>query len=216
MGIATEPAAPETVAELLDRFGYVPPERILLRPSPATEADVLRLMEAPRKRLCELIDGVLVEKPTGFNESTLAGYLYVLLDNFIRPRNLGLLTTPDGSIRRFPGRVRIPDVAFVSWDRLPGRRRPAEPIPDLVPDLAVEVLSASNTAEEMRRKREEYFRAGVRPVWEIDPAARTATVYTAPDRGNTLGEADSLDGGEVLPGFRLPLRELFAELDRQG
>ena len=114
------------------------------------------------------------------------------------------------------GLVRLPDVAFVSWDRLPERRVPDEPIPNVVPDLAVEVLSASNTAKEMARKRGEYFRAGVRLVWEIDPRARTARVYTSESSFTDLAVNDTLDGGTVLPGFTLPLAQLFAELDRRG
>jgi Uma2 family endonuclease len=112
--------------------------------------------------------------------------------------------------------VRIPDVAFTSWDRLPGRRRPGSPVPLLAPDLAVEVLSRSNTPGEMALKRQDYFTAGVRLVWEIDPEARTVVVYTSPTHAVTLGLADTLDGGLVLPGFTLPVQELFAELDRQG
>jgi Uma2 family endonuclease len=212
------PEVPETVADLLERLGGIPPERVRLRPLPgtATEADVLAALEAPRKRLCELIDGVLVEKPMGYTESVLAVYLIVLLDAFVRPRNLGLITSPDGTIRLWAGRVRIPDVAFFSWDRMPGRRRPPQPIPTLAPDLAVEILSRSNTPEEMRLKRGDYFTATVRLVWEVDPEARTVAVYTAPEVCTVLGAADTLDGGSVLPGFTLRVSDLFGELDRQG
>jgi Uma2 family endonuclease len=82
--------------------------------------------------------------------------------------------------------------------------------------LAVEVLKRKNTVSEMARKRQDYFAAGVRLVWEIDPLGRTANVYTSPTDVTALGLDDTLDGGDVLPGFRLPLRELFAELDRQA
>ena len=84
------------------------------------------------------------------------------------------------------------------------------------PDLAVEVLSESNTAEEMARKLREYFAAGVRLVWMIDPRDRTATVFTGPELSRMLDETHTLDGGDVLPGFQLPLRDLFAELDLQA
>jgi hypothetical protein len=81
----------DNLAELLERLGSVPLERIRMNPLPgtATEADVLVALEAPRKRICELIDGVLVEKAMGCGESMLATYLIVLLDGFVRPRNLG-------------------------------------------------------------------------------------------------------------------------------
>ncbi|HKI31029.1 MAG TPA: Uma2 family endonuclease [Gemmataceae bacterium] len=208
----------DNLAELVEQLGDIPLERIRVRPpiGTATEADVLAALEAPRKRLCELIDGVLVEKAMGYSESVLAAHLIVLLDGFVRPRNLGLVTAPDGTIRLWAGRVRIPDVAFFSWDRVPGRRVPVEPIPTLAPDLAIEVLSRSNTPAEMLLKRQDYFTAGVLLVWEVDPDARTVSVYTAPEGPTVLTEADSVDGGTVLPGFALPLRDLFAELDRQG
>jgi Uma2 family endonuclease len=88
-----------------------------------------------------------------------------------------------------------------------------QPIPNLVPDLAVEVLSLSNTADEIERKRREYFGRGTQLVWIIDLRARTVEVFTAPTVSTLLHESDTLDGGAVLPGFTLALRELFAELD---
>jgi Uma2 family endonuclease len=208
----------DNLAELVERLGGIPLERVRFRPPPgtATEDDVIAAMEAPRKRLCELIDGVLVEKAMGYSESVLATVISAVLWSFVRPRNLGLVTSPDGTMRLWAGRVRMPDVAFTSWDRMPGRRRPPQPIPDLAPDLAIEVLSRSNTRAEMRLKRQDYFAAGARLVWEVDPEARTVSVYTAPDAPTVLTEADTLDGGAVLPGFTLPLRDLFGELDRQG
>lgn len=208
----------ENLAELLERLGNIPPERIRMRqpPGSATEADVLAVLEAPRTRICELIDGVLVEKAMGYRESFLAMFLGGILDAFVRPQNLGILTGADGTVRLWVGRVRIPDIAFVSWDRIPGRRLPAEPIPDLAPNLTVEILSASNTPGELALKRQDYFHAGVELVWEVDPIGRTVRVWTAPDQSTQLTEADTLDGGTVLPGFTLPLRDLFAELDRHG
>ena len=87
------------------------------------------------------------------------------------------------------------------------------PILDLAPDLAVEVLSKSNSRGEMQRKLRDYFAAGTKLVWYVDPKKRTVRVYTDPDNAATLTEDRTLDGGDVLPGFTLRLRELFAELD---
>jgi Uma2 family endonuclease len=206
-----------TLADLLDRLGRVPLERIRFHPPPgtATERDVLEIA-ARENRLCELVDGVLVEKPMGYGESILASFIIQMLRNFVTPRNLGHVTGEQGMLRLFPGLVRIPDVAFASWDRFPQRRWTGEPIPALVPDLTVEVLSESNTPAEMTIKVGEYFSAGVRLVWLVDPRTRTATVFTAADDSVTLHEQDTLDGAAVLPGFALSLRELFAELDRHG
>jgi Uma2 family endonuclease len=80
-----------------------------------------------------------------------------------------------------------------------------------VPDLAVEVLSEGNTPREMEQKLQEYFTAGVRLVWYVDPVRQEVHVYTAPDQRKVLTADHTLHGGEVLPGFTLPLRQLFAE-----
>ena len=89
-------------------------------------------------------------------------------------------------------------------------------MPKLAPDLCADILTPQNTDAEMARKRKDYFTAGVKLVWLIDPAKRTATVYDADDAGTLLAPTDSLDGGKVLPGFTLPLAELFGELDREA
>jgi Uma2 family endonuclease len=215
--VLTLPGSIETLADLLEQLGDIAPERVRLRPPPgtATEQDVLEV-HARTGRLCELVDGVLVEKGMGFRESLLACVLITLLSNFVRPRNLGLVTGESGMMRLAAGLVRIPDVAFISWERLPDRRVPSEPIPGLAPDIAIEVLSQSNTRREMARKRQEYFAAGVRLVWQVDPVTRTVEVYTTPEQYTLLHETDALEGGAALPGFVLALREVFAELDRQG
>lgn len=207
----------KTLAELLDRLGDVPLERIRVQPSfgAATVQDVIDI-ERQEGKLCELVDGVLLEKVMGLIESALAGLLIEVLRAFVVPRNLGIVTAPDGTVELMSGLVRIPDVAFISWDRLPGRRYPVAPVPQLAPNLAIEVLSQSNTPGEMRVKRQDYFTAGVELVWEIDPDARTVAVYTSVTDVTTLTVADTLDGGTVLPGFTMPLRNLFAELDRHG
>ena len=82
-----------------------------------------------------------------------------------------------------------------------------------MPDLVVEILSKGNTPKEMKRKLGEYFKAGVRLVWYVDPSKRTVTVYTAVDRSTVLHEDDTLDGGDVLPGFSLSIRDWFAEAE---
>ena len=92
---------------------------------------------------------------------------------------------------------------------------PAEPIPSLAPDLAVEILSEGNTKAEMERKLQEYFAAGTQLVWYFDPRSRTVTVYTAPDQFTILNESQTLDGGELLPGLVISLHELFERASRR-
>jgi Uma2 family endonuclease len=203
-----------TMADLLHRLGGVPPDRVRFDPVPGTAviSDLLK----PENDGCELVDGTLVEKPVGQEESFLANWLIMVVNQFVTAHNLGYTTGEQGLYELPGGPVRGPDISFTTWDRLPGRRRPTEPIPLGGPDLVVEVLSPSNTAAEMDRKRTEYFRGGVRLVWEIDPRARTVRVYSAADRHQDFTAADTLTGGNVLPGFSLPLAQLFAELDRHG
>jgi Uma2 family endonuclease len=217
MSAPTSTVVIETLADLLEQLGGIAPERVRFRPAPgmATEQDVLALHDC-EDRLYELVHGVLVEKAVGLRESLLAIALASILRGFVRPRNLGLVTGEAGMMRLMAGLIRIPDVAFISWNRLPNRRVPSEPLPDVIPDLAVEVLSTSNTPGEMARKRQEYFAAGVQVVWQVDPTTRTVEAFTAPDQSIVLHEAQTLEGGTVLPGFTLPLQELFAELDLQG
>jgi Uma2 family endonuclease len=202
-----------TLGKLLDHLGGVPAERVRYFPLPgtATVADVAEIHDR-EGRTCELIDGVLVEKQMGWHESMIAVAIASALRAFVVPRKLGYITGESGTTQIIPNLVRIPDVGFVLRDRLKGGL-PLEPVPLLVPDLAVEVLSASNTPREMDRKRREYFEAGVRLVWCVDIRARTVEVYTSPDDPRVLTEQQTLDGGEVLPGFSLPLGTLFAELD---
>jgi Uma2 family endonuclease len=92
---------------------------------------------------------------------------------------------------------------------VPGRKFPAEQVPPLVPDLAVEVISPSNTPKEMDEKLHEYFEKGVRLVWFVRPKSRVVDVYTAPDRFTRLRASARLDGGDVLPGFSVQVGKLF-------
>lgn len=208
MTVLQPPRRFDNGAEWLRALGGVPLERVIFDPWPgtATEADLLTFVERD-KRLCELIDGTLVEKPVGIWEGMIAAYLVTALNNFVLPRNLGGVFGDGSTMRMKSGRVRLPDVAFVSLARLPKTR---EPVPTLGPDLAVEVLSESNTRDEIAQKLREYFESGTQLAWVIDPVPRTVAVYHAPGEPvSVIDEAGSLDGEEVLPGFTLPVADLF-------
>ena len=200
----------ERASDLLERLGDIPLERIRLRPPPgtATEEDALRA-ESRYNRLCELIDGTLVEKAVGWYESRLAGVIFSIIEQFSQEHDLGFVTGEAGLTRVEPGQLRMPDVSFYSWSHFPDHLLPAGQILDVVPDLAIEVLSPSNTRKEMERKRKEYFLGGTSLVWEIDPHKKTVRVYTAPDDSRLVRVKGTLDGGTVLPGFRLVVAELF-------
>lgn len=207
-----EPATAWTAADLVERFGAIPLARVRLDPAPgsATEADVVAIHDQ-EDRLYELVDGVLVEKTVGAYESYLAYLLGTLLNQFVMEYKPGIVLGPDGMLRLAPGLVRIPDVSYISFDRLPNREVPRDPIAELAPDLAVEVLSRGNTRQEMERKLADYFAAGVRLVWYLDPQRREVRVFTSPEAVAVVGESQTLDGGNVLPGFSLELQRLFAE-----
>jgi Uma2 family endonuclease len=220
MATVTAPPAAcrfRNVAELQQHLGGVPAERIRLQPAPgqATEEDVIRIHDHEGS-ICELIDGVLVEKAMATFEALVAGLLLTFINNHLADHDLGIALPPDGLLRLFPGRVRAPDVSFISWKRMPNSELPDEAIASLTPDLAVEVLSTTNTPAEIRMKIEEYFQAGSKLVWIVDPNARTVRVYTSPRRSVLLTEEDTLDGRKVLPGFSLPIREWFARASRRA
>jgi Uma2 family endonuclease len=203
--------------ELRTRLGEVPMRRVLLRPTPgtATEADVLAARAKSEHKLVELVEGVLVEKVMGTRESLLAAEIARLLGNHVIATNLGIILGADGALRLEPGLVRIPDVCFISWENIPGETMPVEPIASLVPDLAVEVLSEGNTKKEIDRKVRDYFLAGTRLVWVIQPRTQSAEIFTSPTDRKRIGTRGSLDGSTIIPGFRLPLADLFSCLDRR-
>lgn len=160
--------------------------------------------------LFEIIDGQRVELlPMGASESWLASYLVTLINHFAMSSigMAGVETLFDLRI----GRNRRPDVALVRYDRWP-RLRPVPPGDawSVVPNLAVEVVSPSNAQQDVLDKLIDYFRAGVQLVWVIYPQHRQVYVYTSMKRVQVLDRDDTLNGGDVLPGFALPLVTLFA------
>lgn len=205
-----------TLANALKQLGGVSPRRVRMHPAPgtATERDLLAVLDHGNQ-LCELVDGILVEKIMGFEEGHLALWLGGLMSSYAEEHDLGLVAGADSTMRLMPGLVRIPDVSFVGWERLPRRKCPKEPIPNLVPHLAVEVLSEGNTPGEIDRKLREYFFAGVELVWLVDPQQRCVDVHTSPEESSRLTEADMLEGGTVVPGFRLPLTRLCARIEKR-
>lgn len=200
-----------TAVDLVRQLGAIPLHRVVSDPPPgaATVDDVVRL-ETEEDRLCELIDGTLVEKTMGAFESFIALQLASLLNDFVNRHSHGIALGADGMLQLFPNQVRIPDACFISMDRLKGSGFPDTPVPEVVPNLVVEVISRGNTQEEMDRKLSEYFAAGVKLVWYLYPQTKTVDVYRARDVRLTLAATDSLDGDDVLPGFCVPVSSLFA------
>jgi Uma2 family endonuclease len=163
--------------------------------------------------LYEFVDGEWKETPPmGALAGLLASMLVTELNNFARPKRLGLAVS-EVLFRLAPqGPARRPDVAFIAFERWPYTTPPEEDPPafDLVPNLAVEVNSPTNTFNEITGKVRDYFFDGVQLVWVIVPLHRMVYVYESPEQARILSENHELDGGIVLPGFRLPLESLFA------
>jgi Uma2 family endonuclease len=207
---------PQSLADVLHKLGDVSIDRIGLPLGTATEEDVIKHLDGDDKRIYELVDGFLVEKDMGMRESIIASQVCRYLGNYLDDRDLGVPFTADGPIRIRKGRIRFPDTGFVSWDRLPGGVIPEDAILDAVPDLVVEVISKGNTPREMELKLKDYFRRGVQLAWYIYPKTETAVVYTSPQSGKPVDKDGALEGGKLLPGFRLPLKKLFAKLRRKS
>lgn len=204
----------KTLADVLRTVGDVPAHRVWLHPTPgtATVQDVVDI-DTHQGRICELVDGILVEKATGMRESLLAAWLASVVLSFVRARNLGLVAGADGMLQPIPGMVRIPDACYISWTRMKGVDLEKEAAPLLAPELAIEVVSPGNTAKELARKRREYIDAGVLLLWVIDARKRSVTVTEHGGDETILTEADVLDGRDVLPGFSLPVAEIMREWD---
>jgi len=168
---------------------------------------IARQPENESRRL-ELDEGVIVEMASSKPKNTvIAGRIIYYLNGHVIPRNLGYVTVPDGGFKLASGKARQPDAAFISKTRLPG-------LPDeftLAPDLAVEVVSEN---EDVFKKAHEYLRAGTRIVWAVYPDEQTVYVLRLDEDGGLHSQPfpidATLDGGEVLPDFSLPVRYIFS------
>jgi len=161
-------------------------------------------------KFCELVDGELVKmSPSFLPEARVVRTIQRLLDNFVYPRQLGEIFGPDLGYELTPHRVRAPDVSFVSAEKLASYGNP-QAFAKIVPDLAVEVISPEVKYGYLQRKIRDYFEAGVRLLWIVDPEMQTVTVYHSPLDLRILTAADTLSGEQVLPGFSCLVGELFA------
>lgn len=170
-----------------------------------------QLAAMPNDKDFELVEGQLVERKTGNKSNWVASRLARLLGNHIEEQRLGWVFTSEAGYRLDPARpnnIRKPDVSFVRFGRLPDEE-PADAYDYLAPDLAVEVTSPGDTVHELDEKLQEYLAAGVQEFWVINPELRTAKVYRPDGTITALHEADELDGGKIVPGFRCRLADLL-------
>jgi Uma2 family endonuclease len=175
-----------------------------------TDEELMALPKDGHKR--ELLQGEIIMSPAGSEHGLICVRVATELEFFIRRQKLGVLFDSSTGFRLTPEDLLSPDVAFVAKARLTGLKRLPRGFFPGSPDLVVEVLSPSDTAKQMHDKLVLYFAYGARLAWVVNPAERNALVYRAPEADRLLRVTDTLDGEDVLPGFTLPLAELFAEL----
>jgi len=159
----------------------------------------------------ELVRGEVREMtPTNFEHLEVRSEIEFLLKRFATQHGLGVVGGEGGFVLGHdPAIVLSPDIVFVSKGRVPtGPERRG--FPELAPDLVVEVLSPSNSAMEMSEKVAIYLRSGVRLVWVVDPIQRTITAYRADHAAHLHMDDETIDGGDVLPGFSMAVADAFA------
>lgn len=159
----------------------------------------------------ELDDGILEERAVSRQSSEIGAILIIEAGGVVRRQRLGKAYGADMALQFFPGRPRrIPraDFVFVSNERL-GAAEPDAPYLTVAPELLAEVVSPSERAAKTDRKVQEYIEAGVRLVWVVYPETQRVMVYRADGSTQLVPFESALDGEDVLPGFRLPLSELF-------
>jgi Uma2 family endonuclease len=200
---------PFTLVELAERFGDIPANRICMSPPPgqATEEDVL-YYDDHEDRLFELVDGTLIEKTMGSYESRIAGKIFGFLFIYMQAHPLGDLFPGDGQLKLRNKRIRIPDVSFVTNERIKNSDFKQARIASLSPNLAVEVISESNSQKEMDDKLQEYFATGSEEVWYVYPTPRELHQFTSP-ADPIVHREDGTVTTRLLPGFELNVKEIF-------
>ena len=159
----------------------------------------------------ELSRGELVPMtPVGIRHATVVSNLDRMLGGHVKEKGLGIVG-PEGGfyLSRNPDTLRAPDVAFISKERLEKAGGIPEKFADFPPDLAVEVLSPEDTVSAIQKKVEEYLAAGVPLIWVVDPANQKVTVYRSLQDVKILSTEQELEGGEVIPGFRAKIAQIF-------
>lgn len=158
----------------------------------------------------ELVRGVVVSMSSpGLRHGEVQANVVFAIKTFLKANPFGRVFVESGLVTdRKPDTVRGPDVSYYSKDRLPLDQLVIG-YHDQPADLCVEVVSPSNTKKELRTKIREYFFAGVRMVWVVDPEDRSVVILGAPDEGRTVYDDAWIDGGDVLPGFSCQVSDLF-------
>lgn len=175
--------------------------------------EALEQLASETDKQYELVDGEPKEKESeSMEHSYIAATLNRRLGNLVEEKKLGVVLESSGSFRMLAGNIRKPDVSFVIKERIT-EKRPSFTAFEGAPDLAVEVISPTDIWWEIMQKLDEYFSSGCRLVWLISPLDQRVLVYRHDQRSQILELGDLLDGEEVVPGFSMPVADLFAEFD---
>jgi Uma2 family endonuclease len=161
----------------------------------------------------ELIRGELIQmSPSGSEHVVIIAELAARLRNQVKANKLGIVFGAEGGflIGRDPDTVRAPDIAFVRRERIPADGIPKGYWPG-APDLAVEVLSPGDRVSEVDEKVGMWLAAGTLMVWVVNPRWRSVTIYRSAREIRVLTEDEMLDGADVVPGFRCPVRDIFTD-----
>lgn len=161
---------------------------------------------------CELVEGKLIVTPTVHRHGVMAGRLMLALVSFVEEHDLGTVGGTDVGFWMKSGNLRAPDVYFVSTERARSLEVDVDRFFPAAPDLAVEVLSPSDRAQDIEKKVIEYFDSGAQSVWIVDPQAKTVAVHHPEADPILLVGSDVLTDESVLPGFSLSLARLFRPL----
>lgn len=184
-------------------------------PSPQVWTDAAFMALPDDGHHYELINGVLVDMGnSGALHGNICSNLIILLGSYVRLHRLGAMFDSSTAFKLKSGNKRSPDISFVTKEQLRGLQHLPDGFLEGAPDLAVEVLSPGNTIEEIHDKLVEYFENGTQLAWVVHPKEQYVLVYRSaqtPDR--LLKLDDSLEGENIVPGFALPLSELFQPLD---
>ena len=204
-----------TPIDLAERYGDIPLWRIRFDPPPgdATEEDCVLINERS-ERLCELVDGTLIEKVMGGYESLIAGNIITEINLYLRQHRIGIVLGADGMLKLRVKLIRVPDASFISREQLKTGSFPRHGVAAVAPTIAVEVISEGNTRREMSEKLDEYFQYGAAEIWYVYPDTKTIERYTARNQQQTLTEQDTLTT-PILPGFACSIASLFVHPDEE-
>ena len=162
----------------------------------------------------ELVDGELVDMDGAPRHGRMIRHVGSLLANYVDGAGLPLDVGVCVGFQMNPYTLRFPDIHVTSWERMATYDEDAGGFPHFAPDVAIEVVSPSNTPAELARKTEEYFANGARAVWIADPGDRTVRIRRPGAVELALGPSDILSGDPELPGFSCAVSAIFAALDR--